>query len=263
MSPTEVRPDLVNVETAPARSEALSVYINILYLVVGVGLCFSVYNFLSPYFFNSVFTARRAWLKTHNKGDGCHRYETGFDPGRRLLLSMLGGLMVNLLLLGYAGLLASGTPGFSFIKTVNCDHCSTCKDAMLAVDNMWASFVGIWSTLGLITSLFLGFLSISCIYEVSYYQKLCCRRQQIVRTAQQSFVERIGYSPRSATDIVRRVQDASEVELQRMHERHEWNERVESHSARTVHISDAWNVSTESESRSSWVANGVPVCYAY
>ena len=66
VSPAEVRPNLVNVETAPARSEALSVYINILYFVAGVGLCFSVYNFLSPYLFNSVFTAR---LATHTTAE--------------------------------------------------------------------------------------------------------------------------------------------------------------------------------------------------
>jgi len=186
--------------------------------------------------------------------------------------------MVNLLLLGYAGLIASGTPGLSFVKVVDCDHCSTCKDAMLAADNMWASFVATWSILGLVTSLLLGLLSITSVYEVSYYQKLCCRRRQMVASAQQSFVERIGYSPRSATEIVRRVQHASDVELQRMHERQqrqerqerqerqqgdEFDERVESPSTRTIHISHACNVSMESESRSSWVANGVPVCYGY
>jgi len=210
-------------------------------LACSVCMNFSAHNIISPYLLHKVYSARRVWLKTRTKGHNTHHYEVEFEPGRCLLIATICLLLTNMLLLCFAGMISMSTPYVSFVGSIDCGGSDVCHRAMVNADHLFSGLVGSWALVGLITSFLLGVVTGLCIFEVHLYQLLVCKRRRIVdeaqeaQEAQEQFVQRLGFTPRSAIQVVERIH------------------RIRS----AVHAMEV-----EEASRPN-IADGVPVCFAY
>ena len=191
----------------------LTEYTTVLFFVCSVCIHFSVYNLISPVLLYDVYTTRRDWLRDSTKGRGTHAYEVSYDPSRRILISTLWLLAVNVVLVVLASLIAMSEPHVSFVGRVDCEDSVQCQNAMIRADAIYSTIVGGLAVMGFITCGFTSVLAILCAYEMRVYRKRIQQRQRIAQDAQEQFVQRIGFSPRSAAQMVDRVQDSSHPHL--------------------------------------------------
>jgi len=227
----------------------LSDCITVLFFACSVGMNFSAHNLISPYLLQKVFVARRVWLKTNTKGYNRHRYETTYEPGRLMLISALFLLAINVILACLAAIVSLGTPHVSFVASVDCEGSDVCHGAMVRADRLVSALLGGWSIVGLITSCLVCIATGLCRFEVHRYKRRVRDRRRLVGQAQEEFVQRIGFTPRSATELVERIRDAPEERLTRIRA--------------AVYQMEHGAAATTTQPTQEGVVNGVPVQFGF